>query len=107
MHPFQTEVSPPFFHFMLSPYLHSVQFSRTVVSDSFYHIGSGAHKPHGIYLDDALSGQQIYGNLLVDIPGSGMLIGGGRDNLISGNIIANPGQEEKGTTEDEMAGWHH
>ncbi len=68
-----------------------VYYGNIIRYNSVYHIGSGEHKPHGIYLDDALSGQQVYGNLLVDIPGYGMLIGGGRDNVITGNVIVNPG----------------
>lgn len=69
-----------------------VNYGNIVRYNSIYHIGSENHSPNGIYLDDALSGQQVYGNLLVDIPGSAILIGGGRDNIISGNIIVSPGQ---------------
>ena len=57
-----------------------------------YNVGSGDHKPDGIYLDDALSGQQIYGNLLVNIPRNSIHIGGGRDNTVSNNIIVNSGE---------------
>ena len=58
-----------------------------------YNIGSDGHTPDGIYLDDALSGQEVYGNLLINIPKYGILIGGGRDNIIKNNIIVNAGKQ--------------
>ena len=51
------------------------------------HLGSGDYTPCGIYLDDALSGIQIYGNLLVDVPGYALHLGGGRDLDVRNNII--------------------
>ena len=45
--------------------------------------------PNGIYCDDGLSGQQIYGNLIVNAPSDGIKLGGGHDNEIWGNIIIN------------------
>ncbi len=57
-----------------------------------YNIGSQEHTPDGIYLDDALSGQQVYGNILVNIPKYAILIGGGRDNIVKNNIIINAGR---------------
>lgn len=54
-------------------------------------MGSGTveYRPDGIYLDDALSGQTVYGNLLVNVPKFGIHIGGGRDNDVRNNIIVN------------------
>lgn len=57
-----------------------------------YDIGSDGHTPNGIYMDDALSGQKIYGNLLVNIPQYSIFVGGGRDMEIYGNVIVNPGE---------------
>lgn len=54
-----------------------------------YNIGSGEFKPSGIYFDDALSGQKAYGNLLVNIPSYGFLIGGGRNIEVENNIVVN------------------
>ena len=54
-----------------------------------YNIGSGNHKPVGIYLDDALSGQTVYGNLIVNAPSIGIQLGGGRDLDVRNNIIVN------------------
>ncbi|MBO5101868.1 MAG: right-handed parallel beta-helix repeat-containing protein [Clostridia bacterium] len=54
-----------------------------------FDIGSNGFSPNGIYLDDALSGQAVYSNLLVNIPGYAILVGGGRDNSILDNIIVN------------------
>ncbi len=40
----------------------------------------------GIYLDDFGSGMQVYGNVISNLT-TGMLIGGGRDNLVDGNAF--------------------
>ncbi len=68
-----------------------VWYGNVVRYNCIYNVGSGEHKPDGIYLDDALSGQQIYGNLLVNIPRNAIHIGGGRDNIVTNNIIVNSG----------------
>ena len=68
-----------------------VWYGNIVRYNCIYNVGSGEHKPDGIYLDDALSGQQIYGNLLINIPSNSIHVGGGRDNVITNNIIVNPG----------------
>ena len=69
-----------------------VWYGNIIRYNCIYNVGSGDHKPDGIYLDDALSGQQIYGNLLVNIPRNSIHIGGGRDNTVSNNIIVNSGE---------------
>ena len=68
-----------------------VWYGNIVRYNCIYNVGSGEHKPDGIYLDDALSGQQIYGNLLINIPRNSIHIGGGRDNTVTNNIIVNSG----------------
>lgn len=45
----------------------------------------------GIYYDDGLSGQIAYGNIIENVTGRGIYIGGGRDTLVYNNIIINPG----------------
>lgn len=55
-------------------------------------IGADGHTPDGIYLDDALSGQTVYGNVLVNIPKYAIHAGGGRDNNIENNLIINAGE---------------
>ncbi len=69
-----------------------VWYGNVIRYNCIYNIGSGEHKPDGIYLDDALSGQQIYGNLLINIPRNSIHIGGGRDNVVENNIIVNSGE---------------
>ena len=69
-----------------------VWYGNIVRYNCIYNVGSGEHRPDGIYLDDALSGQQIYGNLLINIPRNSIHIGGGRDNLVENNIIVNSGE---------------
>ena len=68
-----------------------VWYGNIIRYNCIYNVGSGEHKPDGIYLDDALSGQQIYGNLLINIPRNSIHIGGGRDNIVTNNIIVNSG----------------
>ncbi|MBO4219520.1 MAG: right-handed parallel beta-helix repeat-containing protein [Clostridia bacterium] len=43
--------------------------------------------PHAIYLDDCLSGQRCYGNILKNIAGCALLAGGGKFNRIENNIF--------------------
>lgn len=65
-------------------------FYGTVIRyNAVYNVGSGEHKPDGIYMDDALSGQTVYGNLLVNVPRIGITLGGGRDMTVKNNIIVN------------------
>lgn len=58
--------------------------------NAIYNMGKpGFSQPNGIYLDDGQAGQQIYCNLLVNIPQEGIKVGGGRDNEVWGNVIIN------------------
>ena len=66
-------------------------YGNVVRYNFIYNVGSENYNPDGIYLDDAVSGQKIYGNLLVNIPSNLIHVGGGRDNVITNNIIVNPG----------------
>ena len=68
-----------------------VWYGNVVRYNCIYNVGSENHGPDGIYLDDAVSGQKIYGNLLINIPSNSIHVGGGRDNVITNNIILNPG----------------
>ena len=68
-----------------------VWYGNVVRYNCIYNVGSENHRPDGIYLDDAVSGHQIYGNLLINIPSNSIHVGGGRDNVITNNIIVNPG----------------
>jgi len=49
----------------------------------------GAVGTSGIYLDDCDSGDRLVGNLFVNIGGRAILVGGGRDNDIVGNVFVN------------------
>ncbi len=69
-----------------------VWYGNVIRYNCICNVGSGEHKPDGIYLDDALSGQQVYGNLLINIPRNSIHIGGGRDNVVENNIIVNSGE---------------
>ena len=54
-----------------------------------YNLGSNGHQPVGIYMDDALAGQTIYGNLIVNAPRFGIQLGGGQDLIVHDNIVVN------------------
>lgn len=54
-------------------------------------LGGNGFTPHAIYFDDALAGQTAYGNILVNIPSGGQVIGGGRDNTVVNNIYIHCG----------------
>ena len=68
-----------------------VWYGNVVRYNCIYNVGSENHGPDGIYLDDAVSGQKIYGNILINIPSNSIHVGGGRDNVITNNIIVNQG----------------
>ena|GEM_PF-847767 len=55
-----------------------------------------------IYLDDLLSGITVYGNILSDVD-RGMLIGGGRNNIIENNMILNGNRSLE--LDDRGLGW--
>ena len=65
-------------------------YGNVIRFNAIYNLGTpGEHSPQGIYMDDALSGQTIYGNLLVNIPCFGLQLGGGRDLIVQNNIVIN------------------
>ena len=64
-------------------------YGNVIRYNCIYNIGSEDFTPSGIYFDDALSGQEAYGNLLINIPGCAFLLGGGRDLKIENNLIIN------------------
>lgn len=51
------------------------------------YIGGNEFEPDGIYWDDGHSGQTAYGNLLLHIKKRGFIVGGGRENVVKGNVI--------------------
>jgi hypothetical protein len=46
---------------------------------------------HGIYLDDAVSGITVRGNVVYQVPGNAIQSSGGRDNIITNNVLARNG----------------
>ncbi|MBR6558554.1 MAG: right-handed parallel beta-helix repeat-containing protein [Clostridia bacterium] len=77
----------------------SLSWYGTVIRYNYFHdIGSdelpGNRKSYfrasGIYLDDGLSGVEVYGNIIKNTTGRGIYIGGGRDVIVSNNIIIDP-----------------
>ena len=65
-------------------------YGNVIRYNCIYNLGTpGEHSPQGIYMDDALSGQTIYGNLLVNMPRYGLQLGGGRDLIVQNNVVVN------------------
>ena len=60
----------------------------TSIRHNFFHhiLGPGLHGAMAVYLDDAASGIQIYGNVFYRAARAAF-IGGGRDNLVDNNIF--------------------
>ena len=78
--------------------------------NAIYDLGTpGEHYPQGIYMDDGLSGQTIYGNLLVNVPGFGIQLGGGRDYTVMNNIVVNTGSHglsyDQRSIDGTQGGW--
>ena len=76
-------------------------YGTRIEYNCIYDLGSGDFTPCGIYMDDALSGQTIVGNLLVNIPGFALHLGGGRDLDVRNNIVISGGQ--RGISYDQRA----
>lgn len=64
-------------------------YGTVIRYNCIYDLGENGHTPDGIYMDDALSGQTIYGNLLINVPKIGIHLGGGRDLNVKNNIVIN------------------
>lgn len=58
----------------------------------FYNIGSDKTTPAALYWDDGMAYQRAYGNLLLNISGYGVSMGGGFANTIVNNAIINTGK---------------
>ncbi|MCQ2449869.1 MAG: right-handed parallel beta-helix repeat-containing protein, partial [Clostridia bacterium] len=69
-----------------------VNYGNEIRYNYIHDIGSEAHSPSAIYLDDAESGHTVYGNVLVNIPANALFLGGGRDLDVRNNVIINAGQ---------------
>ncbi|MBR6557834.1 MAG: right-handed parallel beta-helix repeat-containing protein [Clostridia bacterium] len=66
-------------------------YGSTVRYNFIHDIGSGTAKAQAIYFDDAVSGQTAYGNVIANVTGYGIQVGGGRDNVVENNLIINSG----------------
>ncbi|MGR0482456.1 MAG: right-handed parallel beta-helix repeat-containing protein [Candidatus Electronema sp. V4] len=68
-----------------------------------HHISTGFHgmaedwRVHGVYLDDFISGTEVFGNTFYQISGGAIRNGGGRDNIIENNVIAKSGSAIEAT----------
>lgn len=65
-----------------------------VISNNYIHHIQGCLfglNMHGVYLDDMMSSAEVFGNVLYEISGAAIMCGGGRDNIMTNNIIAQCG----------------
>ncbi len=77
-------------------------YGNVIRYNAIFNLGTpGEHSPQGIYLDDALGGQTVYGNLLVNVPCYGLQLGGGRDLTVQNNIVINT--KKSGVSYDQRA----
>ena len=70
-----------------------VMYGNVIRYNAVFNVGADGHEPTGIYMDDALSGQTIYGNLVVNAPDVGISLCGGRDHDVRNNIVIITNQE--------------
>lgn len=66
-------------------------YRGTVIRHNFIHdIHSEleGYGTHGVYLDDLLSGNRVYGNVFYRVSGHAIQSGGGRDNVMENNVVA-------------------
>jgi hypothetical protein len=69
-------------------------YRGNIIRNNFIHnvrsdlLGVGTN---GVYLDDFVSGTQVIGNVFYEISGAAIFCGGGRDNIMSNNVIARCG----------------
>ena len=51
------------------------------------YVYASPHQAWGVYLDDCSSGVTVLGNLFYRVPLCGVMIGGGRDNIVDNNVF--------------------
>lgn len=64
-------------------------YGCVVRGNVIHDLGTPYYTACGIYMDDGVSGQTICDNLLVNIPGIAIQLGGGRDFVVKNNTIIN------------------
>ena len=86
-----------------------------VVRWNYIHDNSNnaGHGSSGIYLDDCDSGDTVVGNIVLGGVGRGVLLGGGRDNTIRGNLFVDlpigihvDARGPRGITLDKPGSWN-
>lgn len=70
-----------------------VSYGSVVRYNYIHEVGYEGSLAIGIYLDDGMSGQTVYGNIVENPACFGIMIGGGRDNQVYNNIIINSPQQ--------------
>jgi len=63
-------------------------------------VSETALRPNGIYLDDQMPGQYVYGNIIKDVNGNGIAISAGRDMIVRNNIFIDIGGSPVGINDN-------
>ena len=72
-------------------YSSMTRYGVVIRYNAIYNLGTpGQYSPTAIYMD-GVSGQTIYGNLLVNVPLFGIKLGSGRDYTCQNNLVINTG----------------
>ncbi|HEY5228458.1 MAG TPA: right-handed parallel beta-helix repeat-containing protein [Opitutaceae bacterium] len=69
-------------------------YRGNVIDGNFVHHIQGSTEGsniHGVFLDDLMSSAQVTGNVFFDVSGAAIACGGGRDNIMTNNIIGQCG----------------
>jgi hypothetical protein len=72
-----------------------------------YNLGEKDRIVNGIYIDDALSGQEVTGNILINVSGGALFFGGGRDNVCNGNLVVTSGVAIHYDARERGVGWNN
>jgi hypothetical protein len=66
-------------------------YRGNVIENNYLHdVAStlGSASANGVYLDDCMSGVTVHSNIFYQVSGTALFCGGGRDNLMTNNIVA-------------------
>lgn len=70
---------------IINNYIHDIK-SNISENKEFFGSRTGIY---GVYFDDMLCGVEVSGNIFADFGGYGVLINGGRDNIVKNNVFVN------------------
>ena len=72
------------------------------IYDVVFDYGNALH-PNGLYLDDQLPGQLVYGNIIRNVNGNGIALSGGKNMTIKNNILIDIGVNPIGMNDNGIS----